>query len=250
MMLRVDELEFSYTGDVVIHNINFSITQHDILAILGPNGVGKTTLLKCLNRILHPRQGSVLIDNQETRKLRRVELTRLMGYVPQKGESSRLTVYDLILLGRKPHLRWNADHNDHAVVASVIDLLKLDDLMLRYVDEISGGEFQMVQIARALAQQPRVMLLDEPTSNLDISNQLRIMDTLKRIVESHAMVAVMAIHDINLALRYANKFLLLRKGMVYASGGREVISAEHIYDVYGIAVSVEEINGVPLVVPV
>lgn len=249
MMLQSKDLEFSYTGDAVIRNIHFSLEQHEILAVLGPNGVGKTTLLKCLNGILRPRHGSVFIDAIETRSLGRGELARLMGYVAQQGEPSRLTVYDLILLGRKPYIQWAAGHEDHAVVASVIDLLKLDDLSLKYVDEISGGEFQMVQIARALAQQPRVMLFDEPTSNLDIRNQKRIMSTLKHIVKSHEMAAVMAIHDINLALRYADKFVLMSKGRVYAAGGREVISAAHISEVYDVDVIVHEVNGIPCVIP-
>ena len=249
MMLVIDGVTFNYTSQPILHDVSFQLEQHDFLAILGPNGVGKTTLLKCLNRILEPKQGSVLINHKETHAMKKLEVARMMAYVPQHSEVSRISVYDLILLGRKPHFSWNASPLDHQLTAAIIESMELTDLALRYVDEISGGEFQIAQIARALVQNPQVLMLDEPTSNLDLSNQHRIMSLISNAVNTKAMSAVVAIHDINLAIRYCNKFLLMKDGHVHAFGGQEVISAKNIAAVYQMNVSVGKFQGIPIVVP-
>jgi iron complex transport system ATP-binding protein len=245
----VDGLQFGYHGNPVFRDVGCSVDEHELLAILGPNGAGKTTLLKCLNGVLKPRGGTVLVDGSQSLSLSRRRRAQIIAMVSQRGEASRITVYDMVLLGRKPHLQWGATQADHEKVASVIRMLKLEHLALRYVDEISGGELQMVQVARALAQEPRVLLLDEPTSSLDIRNQLRIMDALAHIITSHPMVAVMAIHDLQVALRYADKFALMQGGTLHAVGGREIITRESIRAVYGIEAKVVDVEGNLCVIP-
>ncbi|MHC1691948.1 MAG: ABC transporter ATP-binding protein [Sphaerochaetaceae bacterium] len=249
MRLEVDGVEFDYASHTILHDVGFQIRPQDFLAVLGPNGVGKTTLLKCLDRVLEPSRGSVLVNHKDTRAMRKLEVARLMAYVPQRSEVSRMCVYDLILLGRKPHFNWTASAYDHQLTAEIIESMGLADLSLRYVDEISGGEFQLVQIARALVQQPQVLLLDEPTSSLDIGHQHRIMSTIREVVQAKAMTAVVAIHDINLSIRYCNRFLLMKDGYIHAFGGKEVITPKNIAAVYQIDVSVGEFNGIPIVVP-
>ncbi len=249
MMLRVDQVEFAYRSEPTIEQISFTADQHDILTILGPNGAGKTTLLKCLNRILIPRQGSVYIGDTDSRTMSRRELARNVGYVPQQGEPSKMTVFDLILLGRRPHFQWAAAARDYDITTEVIDRMGLSKLSLRYADELSGGEFQMVQIARALVQEPDIIILDEPTNSLDVKNQHRILSAIQDIVQTHPMAAVMTVHDINLSVRYSNKFILMKERTIYAAGGREVITPEHMYEIYGVEMDVEEFNGVPLVIP-
>ena len=249
MKLRVHDVEFGYTSVPTIRDVTFGVEAGDLLTIVGPNGVGKTTLLKCLNRILQPRRGTVLLDGDDLRTMTRRAIARRVGYVPQRSVASRMTVYDLVLLGRIPRIGWGVGRDDHRVTDAVIELLGLGDLALRYADEISGGEFQLVQIARALVQEPLVMLLDEPTSNLDINNQHRLMSTIQQVVHSNAIAAIMTIHDVNLAIRYANKFILMRDGAVFAAGGREVITPAAMRAVFSIEVHVGEVSGIPFLVP-
>lgn len=249
MTLSVDNIAFGYASRALIKDITFQVQQNEILAIMGPNGVGKTTLLKCLHHILTPQRGTVFIGDENMRKMHRKERARQMGYVVQNGERSQITVYDLLLLGRKVYFTWVPSEYDHQVVSSTLALLGLSHLALRSVHTVSGGEFQMVQIARALVQEPRVLLLDEPTSNLDLANQHRVLSLVEHIVKLRPIVAVMTSHDINLSIRYADRFVFMRDGLIYASGGKEVITAEIISAVYGINVHIGYINGIPFVVP-
>ncbi len=249
MMLNVDGVEFAYRSEPVIEDISFELGRHDILTILGPNGAGKTTLLKCLNRILSPQKGSIYIGNTDSRNMSSREIAREIGYVPQQGETSRMTVYDMILLGRRPHFQWTASQRDYELAEDVIDRMGLSRLALRYADELSGGEFQLVQVARALVQEPGIIILDEPTNSLDVKNQHRILSAIQDVVQTHSMAAVMTVHDINLSLRYSNAYILMKDHRIYAAGGREVITPEHMYEVYEVEMDVEEFNGVPLVIP-
>lgn len=172
-----------------------------------------------------------------------------MGYVPQRCEAGRLTAFDAILLGRRPHIRWNVTEADLRIVEAAIRMLSLEDLLLRYIDEMSGGELQKVSIARALVQEPRVLLLDEPTSSLDLKNQLDILGIVRSVVTDHDVAAVMTMHDLNMALRYADRFIFLKEGVIHAAGGPGVVTPETIEAVYGVAVTVERYNGFRVVVP-
>ncbi|MBI9108439.1 MAG: ABC transporter ATP-binding protein [Spirochaetales bacterium] len=250
MILNVRDLNFRYNKFPVIRDVSFDVGEGEIISILGPNGAGKTTLLKCLNRILSPRKGTVLIDGKDSRDMGQARIARKLGWVPQRGESSRMKVYDLILLGRKPYFRWGPGKTDHLQVEEAIRLLGIEALSMCYADEISGGEFQLVQIVRALAQNPRVILFDEPTSSLDISNQHRLMAKIHSLIHAGSRAAVMTMHDINLALRYSDKFILLKDGCIYAAGGRSIITPENIEEVYNMEVKVVEAGGYPIVVPV
>ncbi|PKL29356.1 MAG: iron ABC transporter ATP-binding protein [Spirochaetae bacterium HGW-Spirochaetae-2] len=249
MILRIQGVDFHYKSVSVIKDVSFAVVEGEVFTILGRNGAGKTTLLKCLNHILSPQGGAVWLDGIDTRDMRPVDIARRIGWVPQRGDISRMTVYDLILLGRKPYFRWSPTQDDYRKVEEAIDMLGIGDISLRYVDELSGGEFQLVQIVRALAQDPRVILLDEPTGSLDIRNQYRLMEKLGHIIHNHPRAAVMTMHDINLAIRYSDKFLLLKDGCICSAGDRSIITPENIREVYDMPVSVVEAGGYPLVVP-
>ena len=249
MILEVDGVAFNYRSAPIIREVTFGLASHQILAILGPNGVGKTTLLKCMNAILQPKAGSVLVDETDLLRADRTEIARKMGYVPQRCEAGRLTAFDAILLGRRPHIRWNVTEADLRIVEAAIRMLSLEDLSLRYIDEMSGGELQKVSIARALVQEPRVLLLDEPTSSLDLKNQLEILGIVRSVVTDHDVAAVMTMHDLNMALRYADRFIFLKEGVIHAAGGPGVVTPETIEAVYGVAVTVERYNGFRVVVP-
>lgn len=250
MILKVCGLSFMYSSIPVLRDVSFGLKEGEILSILGPNGAGKTTLLKSLNRILIPQDGTVMIDGYDICNLRQGEIAKKIGWVPQQGEMSRMKVYDLILLGRKPYFRWGPGRADHAKVEEAISLMDIESLSMRYADEISGGEFQLVQIVRALAQSPRVIFFDEPTNSLDISNQHNLMSKISSLIHSGTMAAVMTMHDINLALRYSDKFLMLKNGSVQASGGRSIVNPETIKAVYNMDAQVVEAGGYPIVVPV
>ncbi len=249
MILTADGIEFSYRSEPVLAGVRFDVAPGEFLAVLGNNGAGKSTLLKCLNRILRPRDGSVLVHEHDLRRLTRVQVAQRLGYVAQRTESGRMTVYDAVLLGRKPHIRWDASRHDHEVVRRVISRLELEDLSRRYLDELSGGELQKTAVARALAQEPRVLLLDEPTSSLDLRNQLEVLDTVKRVTAEERVAVIAVMHDLNLALRYADAFLFLADGKVFAAGGAEIVTPDNVGHVYGVSVSVPTLNGVPVVVP-
>jgi len=207
MILSVDGIEFSYNGRPVLRDIKFSVNRGEVLSILGNNGAGKTTLLRCINRILKPKRGTVLIDGNDLFSLSSREIARRVGYAAQRHEGGRITVFDAVLLGRKPHIGWEASEKDLEIVREVLASLSLEDLSLRYLDELSGGELQRVIIARALAQEPRVLLLDEPTSSLDLKNQYEVMKIVKDAAEERRIAVVLVMHDLNLALRFADRFL-------------------------------------------
>lgn len=222
---------------------------HEILSILGPNGVGKSTLLKCINGMLKTKKGTVLVDGENVHKLKRTEVAKRMGYVPQRADVSQITVFDSVLLGRKPHITWDVSKRDLQITKDAISRFGLETLSLKYINEISGGELQKVQIARAIVQEPKVLLLDEPTSNLDLCNQHRIMATMADVVKKTNLIAIMTMHDLNLAIRYSDKFVLLKDGKIFAAGDQSVITPENIEAVYGLPVNVETYRNRLVIVP-
>lgn len=250
MILDVRELHFAYNGQAVLDAIDFQVRGGELLAILGPNGVGKTTLLKCINTIHKPRGGTILVENRDVLRMSPGDIATRIGYVAQKNETARLTVFDAILMGRKPHLRWRPSPHDLQIIDSALRHLNLGDKMLRTIDRLSGGELQKVCIARALVQEPRLLLLDEPTSALDLKNQVEIMRLIRRIVTEHRIGAVMTMHDVNKAMRYADTVLMLKNGRVESYGPTSGVNAEVIERVYGLPVEIHQVGGYPIVLPV
>jgi len=250
MILKVNDLAFHYKSHETLKDINFSIHQGKITVILGPNGVGKTTLLKCLNSILFPQKGSVMVNDRNINEMTIKQIARQISYVAQKNESSRITAFDAILMGRQPHIRFKTSHDDLKKVDAIMKKLNLSHLCLKYLDQMSGGELQKVSIARALVQQTDILLLDEPTSSLDLRNQTQILGLISKVVKEHQISAVMTMHDLNAALRYADNYLLLKDKTIYGAGLINDISSKTIRDVYGVNVDILHHKGFPIVVPV
>ena len=249
MKLSVKDLSFSYGGRKVLDRISFDVEDNSIVSILGPNGVGKTTLLRCLCNLHRPQEGSILVDGTDVLTLSGRELAKHIGYVPQSSKPGRTTVFDTALIGRRPYMEWGVTKRDMEITESVLDALGLTGLSMRYADEISGGEYQKVQIARAMVQEPEILILDEPTNNLDIANQHVTMHAILNAVSSRGMCTIMTMHDINLAVHYSDRFLFIKDGRVWAYGGPEIITEELVHDVYGIDSDVITHKGMPFVIP-
>lgn len=248
-MLKIENLCFAYNGTNVLSQIDVAVNRGSLLAILGPNGVGKTSLLKCINGIHSPAAGAVQVEDRNVLKMNINEIARHIGYVAQSIETARLTVFDAVLMGRKPHLKWSASDRDLIMVQSALEQLNLDHYSLKYIDQLSGGELQKVAIARALVQDPQLLLLDEPTSALDLKNQMQILKIIRDIVDHHHIAAVMTMHDLNSALRYADRCCFLKNGEVHTICNRREVTADTIEDVYGLPVSIHHIENHPVIVP-
>jgi len=249
MKLDVSGIQFSYNSTAVLSDIGFSLEKGQTMCVLGVNGAGKSTLLKCINRILKPKCGSVLVDGKDMHAMSQKGVARRMGYVPQKQRDTQLTVFETVLLGRKPHIQWTMTARDYEIVESIILKMGMEDLAMRPVGELSGGEAQKTAIARALAQSPKILLLDEPTSNLDLKNQLEVMNLIHSAVTEQGLSAVVAIHDLNIALRFAESFLFLKNHKVYSVTDKAGLSPETIREVYGVEVALKEVGGHIVVVP-
>jgi len=254
-VLRVEELCFAYPqGPPVLRDVSFSAAAGKFLAVLGRNGSGKTTLLKCLLRLLRPQSGRTLLDGRDISQYSAAQLARLSAYVPQNATSAfAFTVRQIVMLGRTPHLGVMGFETDmdHRVVAAAMEMTGVSGFADRTLDELSGGEAQCVMIARSIAQQPSMMLLDEPTSHLDVKNQLAIYRMMQRLAHDWEMAVICVSHDVNLAGRFADELVFLRDGQVTASGRPgDVIRADVLRDVYDVDIELVQLpsDAVPLVV--
>jgi len=251
--MNVNDLSFNYASVPILNKVEFSVDLGELVAIVGPNGSGKSTLLKCINRILKPKQNSVLIDGTDCGQLSIRELSKLMGYVPQTSVSAfPFTVFDVVMMGRRPYIHWSVGERDNEIVAQMLDLLGIGHLAMRHFPELSGGEQQKVIIARALAQQPEVLLLDEPTSSLDIRHQLEILCILRGLARNGGRSVIVTLHDLNLASRFSDRLIMLKSGRVFAMGSPlEVLTAKNIEAVYEIRADVStSVTGRPVVTPI
>ncbi len=241
-MIRLERVSFSYNGFPVLERVDLVVGRGEVTFILGPNGSGKTTLLRCIAGILRP-EGTVYVENLDVLRSGPDQIAKKIAYVPQRTESPPHTVFDAVLLGRKPHFESGVEEKDLEVVERVMRELGIDGLAARKLTELSGGELQKVAIARAMAQEPRVLLLDEPTNNLDIRSQHEVMRLLTKLVRVREISAVITTHDLTIAGMYADRIVMVRDGRICGVGGREMLTAETIGEVYGMEVEVHEVNG-------
>jgi len=249
MKLEAFGIQFSYNSHPVLADVSFTLKKGHIMAVMGINGAGKSTLLKCLNRILSPRAGSVLLDGEDLLRMSRTGVARRVGYVPQRHPENQVTVFEAVLMGRKPHIKWSMRDEDHDMAEKIIRQVGLAHLAMRSVGKLSGGELQKVVIARALAQAPDILLLDEPTSNLDLKNQLEVMALIRRVVREQGVSAIIAIHDLNMAVRFSDAFLFLKNGRIHAVCDGERLDREIIREVYDVEVILKNVGGHIVVVP-
>ena len=254
--LAIEHLTLGYGATDVVHDLDLLVPPGAVTAIVGPNACGKSTLLRSMTRLLSPRSGQVLLDGRAVHSMPAKQLARRLGLLPQSPIAPEgITVGDLVGRGRHPHqralTRWSAA-DDRAVAAALraTDTLALVD---RAVDELSGGQRQRVWIAMALAQESEVLLLDEPTTFLDVGHQVEVLDLLTDLNRSQGTTIVMVLHDLNLAARYADHLIALHEGRLHAAGPpAEVLTPALVEDVFGMpsTVIVDPVSGKPLMIPI
>ena len=249
--LSINDLTFRYKRHNVFEDVNLSAKGGEIISLVGPNGAGKTTLLKCINRLHLPASGNVLVNDTDVKKITRIDLARMIAYVPQ-SENVRfsISVFDTVLLGRKPYMKLGNTKADVEKVVNVLLDMKIDNLAGKTLDQLSGGERQKVMIAKAIAQDPEIMLLDEPTTFLDMGFQLKIMQEIRDLVDSQDICAIITTHDLNYALQYSDKIAVLKNGSIIYYGPPEKVTGDLIGMVYGVEAYITQEAGRPYIVPI
>lgn len=245
MPLTVENLCFGYRSDKqILKGVSLSVESGELVSIVGPNGSGKTTLIKCINKINTPSSGKILFDDLDITKAKPWQIARKIGYVPQiSSDSMSGSVIDYILLGRRQYLNWKVKDSDLAVIMSAMKKLDIVDLANMKFSELSGGQKQKVLVARALVQEPDAFLFDEPTSNLDIKNQIEIMSIAREIASKLGKTVIMVVHDLNMASHYSDKIALMSQGRIISYGApRDILTVQNIKMVYDVEVGITKDN--------
>jgi len=251
--LEVQNLGLAYGRNVVMRDLTFHVMPGEMVGLIGPNGSGKSTAIKALSRVISPYSGRIFLDGKNISKISRGDLARLLGVVPQMPLlPSTFTAFEIVLMGRNPHLGLlqYEGARDLAITWQAMERTATHSFAKRRISELSGGEIQRIVIARALAQQPKLILLDEPTANLDISHQVQILGLIRNLCLQNGLTVVIALHDLNLASQYCDRLILINNGQVHAQGTpREVINPWNIKEVYGVegCVYTHPVNGLPAV---
>lgn len=250
MEIRINEMAFSYSSVPVLEGICIDLKGPQFVSILGPNGVGKSTLIHCINKILEPTGGTVLVDDMDVSDYSLKDMARKVGYVPySSSDTFPLTVVDTVLLGRHPHAGWKTTDDDLRIVYDTLERLDIEDLAMRYFNELSAGQHQKVMLARGLVQHPDILLLDEPTSNLDVKHQLGISRLLRRLSHEDDIMVIMISHDLNIAAKYSDFVIMMHQGSIFDVGTpAEVITSENIREVYGVDSRIIDDDGSPHVI--
>ncbi|MCF7791885.1 MAG: ABC transporter ATP-binding protein [Victivallales bacterium] len=255
-ILKVENLSSGYKDENIINNINFSANKGDLVGIIGPNGSGKTTLLRTVTGLLKPSRGNIFVQKDNLSSLTSKEIAKRIAVVTQNIEPVLINVSEYVLMGRMPYydkFQFFEKNQDKYIAGEYMKMTDVMPYKNKMMSEISGGERQRAQVARALVQQPVLLLLDEPTSHLDITHQVKILDLIKRLNRELQLTVVLVIHDLNMAAEYCSKLLMLKKGEVFQTGPPEqVLTYKNIEEVYETVVIVEKnpLTQKPYVLPV
>lgn len=254
-MLAIESLSVTYNGHDILQDISLDIKTGELVALVGPNGAGKSTLVRAISGVLHPRRGKISIDGLDLARLSALQRARYLAVVPQARElPPAYTVYQTVLLGRTPYLNWlgQAGKEDHAQVRRALQNTQIQHLAGRRVGQLSGGEQQRVLLARALAQSTPLLLMDEPTTHLDLEHQASLLSFVRNLTQAHRLAVLVVLHDLNLAGLYADRVALLEAGRLQAVGTpAEVLTAPHLEAVFHVPVKVipHPDSGTPLILP-
>jgi iron complex transport system ATP-binding protein len=252
LRIKVDGLGVKYGKYKAVDGVSFEVGPGEVLSIVGPNGSGKSTIIKCIAQILKPSAGNVYLDGRDLASIELNELAKLVGYVPQNFHYLFFSnVMETVLLGRKPHIKWRVTQKDLDIVQKALDNMGIRHMASKFLDELSGGEKQKVYMARTLAQEPQLYLLDEPTSNLDLKHQIEVLEITRRLTREQNSSMIIALHDLNLALKYSDKIAMVEKGRLYAYGKPEdVLTVQNINNVYGVEALIVEGGFGKYIVPI
>jgi iron complex transport system ATP-binding protein len=254
--LAAEQVTLAYDDHVVVRDLDLQLTEGSFTAIVGPNGCGKSTLLRALGRLMRPTGGQVLLDGQAIARTPTREVAKVLGLLPQSPIApDGLSVADLVARGRHPHQSWlrQWSRDDEAVVAEALSWTDMAELADRPVDELSGGQRQRAWISMALAQGTDLLLLDEPTTYLDLSHQIDVLELVGRLHAERGRTVVVVLHDLNLAARYAQRLVAMKDGVLVSSGRpQEVLTEQLLADVFDLEARVlpDPVSGTPMVVPV
>ena len=249
--VELRDLDFGYNSkNLVLKGINHIFDTPEFICIMGPNGVGKSTLIHCINKILKPVGGATLIGGRNTADMKLKEVAAEVGYVPASSEDSfPLTVVDTVMVGMQNDYKFGTRKEDLEQVYDILKTLHSEHLAMRDFNELSAGQHQKVMLARGLVRSPPVVLLDEPTSNLDIRHQIEVTKSLAQMPKMKNSIVIMISHDINITAKFADKILMIANGGIYAYGTpSEVLTKEAIRDVYGVDADIIEVDGRPHVI--
>ncbi len=255
VLLTVDGVECRYGSVKILENVSLTVKEGDFVGILGPNGSGKTTLLKSISHTLKPYKGAILLDKNDIYAMKSIDLAKHMAVVPQESNIGfSFTALDIVLMGRNPHMKrfQMESEKDMEIVRNAMNQTNTWYLADRPINELSGGEKQRVVIARALAQEPKVLLLDEPLTHLDMINQLEIMDLVRELCIKDQMIVLAVIHDLNLAGRYCTSAILLKNSRVFAAGTLDqVLTSENLKSVFNVDAIVKKspVTNTPYILP-
>jgi iron complex transport system ATP-binding protein len=255
-MIRMEGLTCGYDSKVILDNIDFEIKKGEFLGIIGPNGSGKTTILRSMTRLIKPMQGKIYLENKDIYILNNKEMAQTIAVVSQSLPVVAMTVKEFVLLGRVPHhrgLQFFEDEHDLSVAQEAMVMTDINHLKDSYLSDMSGGEVQLALIARAIAQEPSLLLLDEPTSHLDITRQVNILDLIKSLNKMNSLTVVIILHDLNLASEYCDRLVLVDRGRIKRAGTpEEVLTYKDIEEVYNTVVVVDKnpLSGKPFVLVV
>ncbi|WP_037161765.1 ABC transporter ATP-binding protein [Rhodococcoides fascians] len=254
--LVAEDLTLGYGDRIIVENLDLDVHTGVITTVIGPNGCGKSTLLRSLGRLLKPKAGKVVLDGKAISSMRTKDVARVLGMLPQAPTAPEgLTVGDLVSRGRHPHQSWvrQWSSDDESEVANALELTGVGDLADRPVDELSGGQRQRAWISMALAQGTDILLLDEPTTYLDLAHSVEVLDLVDRLHEEMGRTVIMVLHDLNLAVRYSDQLIVMSQGKIVESGKpQDIISEKLLMDVFGLEASVIEdpVSDRPLIVPI
>lgn len=244
-MLKVNDLHFRYSnhGAFVLNGASLELKQGEVGILLGKNGSGKTTLFKNILGIEKPKSGEITFAGEDLLKMSRRERARRIAYVPQHIHFGDLTVFDSVLMGRVSYFGMKAGREDYDAVEAILRDMQLLDFANRSAEALSGGEKQKIAIARAMAQEPKLMVFDEPTGNLDMANEQLIIEEAKKLAREKNISILSSLHDLNQALAFGDRFFFMKDGIIKYSGDREIFTPEILKDIFDVDVRICEIEG-------